>query len=66
MMKMNEGTLDRVLRVIGGVVILTLVFVGPKTPWGYLGLIPLVTGIVGFCPLYALLRLNTCGAKRLT
>jgi hypothetical protein len=66
MMKMNEGTLDRVLRVIGGVVILALVFVGPKTPWGYLGLIPLITGMVGFCPLYALVGLSTRAAKRLT
>jgi len=66
MMKMNEGTLDRVLRVIGGVVILALAFVGPKTPWGYLGLIPLITGMVGFCPLYALVGLNTRAAKRLT
>ena len=40
MMKMNEGTLDRVLRVIGGVVILALAFVGPKTPWGYLASSP--------------------------
>jgi len=66
MMKMNEGTLDRVLRMIGGVVILALVFVGPKTPWGYLGLIPLITGIVGFCPLYALVGLSTRDAKRAT
>ncbi len=66
MMKMNEGTLDRVLRVIGGVVILALAFVGPKTPWGYLGLIPLITGMVGFCPLYALVGLSTRAAKRLT
>ena len=66
MMKMNEGTLDRVLRVFGGAVILALVIVGPKTPWGYLGLIPLITGMVGFCPLYALVGLSTRAAKRLT
>jgi hypothetical protein len=48
------------------VVILALVFVGPKTPWGYLGLIPLITGMVGFCPLYALVGLSTRAAKRLT
>ena len=65
MMKMTEGALDRILRVVGGVVILALAFVGPKTAWGYLGLIPLVTGMVGFCPLYSLLGLSTRAAKRL-
>jgi len=58
-MKLNEGALDRVLRIILGLVILSLAFVGPKTAWGYLGVIPLLTGLVGFCPLYALLRIST-------
>jgi len=58
-MKLNEGALDRVLRIILGLVVLSLVFVGPKTAWGYLGVIPLLTGLVGFCPLYALLRIST-------
>lgn len=62
-MKMNEGGLDRVLRVILGIVVLSLVFVGPKTPWAWIGLVPLVTGLVGYCPLYAILRLNTRGSK---
>ena len=62
-MKMNEGGLDRVLRVILGIVVLSLVFVGPKTPWAWIGLVPLVTGLVGYCPLYAILRLNTRGGK---
>lgn len=62
-MKMNEGGLDRVLRVVLGLAVLSLVFVGPKTPWAWLGLVPLVTGVVGFCPLYAVLRLNTLGRK---
>ncbi len=66
MMKMNEGTLDRVFRVIAGVAILALVFVGPKTAWGYLGLVPLVTGMVGYCPLYALAGLSTRAGKRHT
>ena len=50
-MKMNEGGLDRLLRVILGILVLSLVFVGPKTPWAWIGLVPLVTGLVGFCPL---------------
>lgn len=60
----NEGTIDRVLRVILGLAILSLVFVGPKTNWGYLGLVPLITELVGFCPLYRLVGLNTCPARR--
>jgi hypothetical protein len=62
-MKVNEGGLDRLLRVLVGVAILSLVFVGPQTPWAWLGLVPLLTGIVGFCPLYAVLRLNTLGKR---
>ena len=58
-MALNEGVLDRVLRVIVGLVVLSLVFVGPRTAWGYLGVIPLLTGIVGYCPLYALLGVST-------
>ena len=63
-MKVNEGGTDRVLRVIVGLGVLSLAFVGPQTPWAYLGAIPLLTGIVGFCPLYALLGINTCGVRK--
>jgi len=56
----NEGNIDRGIRVIAGLVILSLAFVGPQTPWGYLGLVPLLTGLVGFCPLYKVLGINTC------
>ena len=62
----NEGTIDRVARVIIGAVLLALVFVGPKTPIGWLGVVPLVTGLVGSCPLYRLFGFSTCprgGAK---
>jgi Protein of unknown function (DUF2892) len=63
-MRVNEGTLDRVLRVVAGAGILSLAFIGPQTPWGYLGLIPLITGLVGYCPAYALLGISTCPAKK--
>jgi hypothetical protein len=63
-MRVNEGGLDRAVRVIAGLGILSLAFVGPQTPWGYLGLIPLLTGLVGFCPAYALLGINTCGVRK--
>jgi hypothetical protein len=56
----NEGTIDRVLRVGLGVALIALVFVGPQTPWGWLGLVPLPTGLVGFCPLYRLVGVNSC------
>ena len=63
-MKANEGGVDRALRIIGGLAILSLAFVGPQTPWAYIGVVPLLTGIVGFCPLYALLGVNTCGTGK--
>jgi membrane-associated protease RseP (regulator of RpoE activity) len=59
----NEGTVDRVIRVVAGLAILSLVFVGPASPWGWLGLVPLLTGLVGFCPAYALLGIRTCKAR---
>ena len=58
-MKANEGTIDRILRVIVGLGLLSLVFVGPQTMWGYVGLVPLLTGLVGYCPLYSLLGICT-------
>lgn len=64
MFKVNEGTLDRGLRAVVGIALLTLVFVGPKTPWGWLGLVPLSTSLMGWCPLYSLLGINTCGIKQ--
>lgn len=63
MLKRNEGTLDRTLRVILGLVLLSLVFVGPQTPWGWIGIVPLVTGLIGSCPLYTILGLSTCPVK---
>lgn len=59
----NEGNLDRTLRVLAGVVLISLVFVGPQTAWGWLGLVPLLTGLAGNCPVYSLLGLNTCKLK---
>ncbi|MEM9069296.1 MAG: DUF2892 domain-containing protein [Myxococcota bacterium] len=56
----NEHVLDRGLRVVGGGVLLAMVWVGPQTAWGWLGLIPLVTGVVGMCPIYRALGVKTC------
>lgn len=63
-MNANEGTIDRVLRVVVGAGVLSLAFVGPHTPWGYLGVIPLATGLIGWCPLYSVLGIRTCPVKQ--
>jgi len=63
-MTINEGTVDRVVRVVAGLVILSLAFIGPKTAWGYIGLLPIATGLVGYCPAYSLFGINTCAAKK--
>jgi hypothetical protein len=59
-MTQNIGNLERVIRAVVGVVLIALVFVGPETPWGWIGVIPLVTALVGWCPPYAMLGINTC------
>jgi hypothetical protein len=63
MFKTNEGPADRVFRAIVGIGLLAIVFVGPKTPWGWLGIVPLATSLMGWCPLYTVLGINTCGVK---
>ena len=57
---LNEHPVERGVRVLLGVVLLSLVFVGPQTAWGYLGIIPIFTGLVGSCPLYTVLGFSTC------
>jgi len=56
----NEGAIDRALRVIVGLAVISLVFVGPQTAWGWLGIVPLATGLIGWCPAYTLLGIRTC------
>ncbi|MBX6391949.1 MAG: DUF2892 domain-containing protein [Burkholderiales bacterium] len=60
----NLGTTDRIIRVVLGIVLLSLVFVGPATPWGWIGIVPLVTGLAGTCPLYRLFGLSTCATTK--
>ncbi len=62
-MTADIGSIDRILRIVVGLVLIALVFVGPKTPWGWIGVVPLLTGLVRFCPAYTLLGLNTCSRK---
>lgn len=59
----NEGSVDRVLRIVAGLAILSLTVTGPKTMWGLLGAVPLITGLVGTCPLYSIFGISTCPAK---
>ena len=59
-MKVNESSTERVIRIITGLIILSLVFVGPQSLWGLVGLVPLVTGLVGNCPIYSLLGISSC------
>jgi len=59
----NVGSTDRLLRILVGLLLIALVFVGPKTAWGWLGVIPLVTGFLRTCPTYSLLGISTCKAK---
>ena len=59
-MECNVGFVDQVLRVVLGLAVISLVFIGPQTPWGWLGLIPLATAFAGWCPAYGVLGLSTC------
>lgn len=67
MFKTNEGTLDRVFRIVVGIVVLALFFLYPDAAWRYwalLGVVPLLTGLIGWCPLYSMLGLSTCPTRR--
>ncbi len=61
---LNEGGVDRGMRIIIGAVVISLVFWGPQSPWGWLGVIPLVTGLIGWCPAYSLFGIKTCKLHR--
>lgn len=63
-MKRNEGTVDRAVRVIAGLVLIALAATDTVGAWGYIGVVPLLTGAVGMCPLYMLLGINTCPVHR--
>lgn len=63
-MKLNVGGLDRSLRIAAGLVLVGLAATGTVGAWGWIGVVPLLTGAVGFCPVYPLLGLNTCPMKK--
>ena len=60
MFRTNVGGLDRLLRIALGIVLIALVFIGPKTVWGWVGLVPLITGLFSTCPAYSMLGVKTC------
>ena len=67
MFKTNEGTIDRALRIIVGLVLLGMFFMYPGAPWRYwtlLGIVPLATGLMGSCPVYSILGISTCPIKK--
>jgi hypothetical protein len=63
LLPVNEHVVERAIRVVIGLVLLSLVFVGPKALWGLVGLVPLATGLIGSCPLYTLFGVSTCKAS---
>ena len=60
----NESVAERVIRIVLGFTILSLAFIGPKTPWAYLGIVLILTGFMGSCPLYTVFGFSTCAAPR--
>ncbi|HEU0189287.1 MAG TPA: DUF2892 domain-containing protein [Gallionella sp.] len=63
-MKLNEGTIDRALRVTAGLALIALAATGTIGTWGWIGIMPLLTGAIGFCPAYTILGVSTCSMKK--
>ena len=59
-MKFNVGGIDRALRVIVGLALIAMAITGAVGVWGYIGIVPLLTGVFKFCPLYPIVGINTC------
>lgn len=59
-MKQNVGNAERGVRIVVGLILISLVFIGPQSAWGWIGLVLLATGLLGWCPPYSLLGINTC------
>jgi hypothetical protein len=63
MFKTNVGGIDRVLRIVAGLVLIGLTLMGTIGPWGWIGVVLLATGLLSTCPLYSIVGLNTCPTK---
>jgi hypothetical protein len=63
-MTKNVGGIDKIIRIVLGLVLIGLAVTGTVGMWGYLGIVPLATALIGWCPPYALLGMNTCSVKK--
>ena len=63
-MQKNIHPIERVVRVVVGIILTTMAFIGPANPWFLLGMIPVLTGAIGWCPPYQLLGINTCKMRK--
>ena len=63
-MSKNEGGIDRILRIVAGLALIAAAATGNIGVWGYIGVVPLLTGLMGWCPVYTMLGLNTCPMKK--
>lgn len=63
-MKLNVGGIDRILRIVLGLVLIGLTVTGTIGVWGWLGVVPLATGVIGWCPPYAIFGFSTCAMKK--
>ncbi len=63
-MKANEGSIDRVLRVVAGLALIGLTVTETIGAWGWIGVVPLLTGIIGICPAYSIIGVSTCSMKK--
>ncbi len=63
-LKVNVGSIDKIVRIAVGILLLVLAVMGMGTPWTWIGIVPLITGLAGRCPAYSLFGINTCGMKK--
>nr|WP_326531223.1 DUF2892 domain-containing protein [Rhodoferax sp.] len=63
-MKLNVGGIDRIVRIVAGLALIGLTLTGNIGVWGWLGVVPLATGAIGWCPPYAIFGINTCSMKK--
>jgi hypothetical protein len=63
-MKSNVGGIDKILRIVVGAALLGATVAGMLPVWGYIGIVPLATGLMGWCPLYPILGMSTCPMKK--
>ncbi|MBK8337344.1 MAG: DUF2892 domain-containing protein [Sterolibacteriaceae bacterium] len=63
-MKSNVGGIDKTLRIVAGLILIVLAATGMVGAWGWIGVVPLATGLLNFCPVYTLIGMNTCPMKK--